>query len=71
LVETPTAAAAANAPGPLPTLELPAVAEVTAPLPKPGTPEPPVDAEALIGRLSELGNVPEALKARLRSKANR
>jgi hypothetical protein len=71
LVETPTAAAAANATGPLPTLELPAVAEVTAPLPKPGTPEPPVDAEALIGRLSELGNVPEALKARLRSKANR
>ena len=70
LVETPTAAAEANATGPLPTIDLPAVAEVTAPLAKPEAPEPPVDAEALIGRLSELGNVPEALKARLRSKSD-
>ncbi len=70
LVETPAAAAAANATGPLPTLDLPVVAEVTAPLPKHVVPEPPVDAEALIGRLSELGNVPEALKARLRSKTD-
>lgn len=71
LVETPSAAAEANATGDLPTIELPAVAEITAPLPKTQDPEPPVDAEALIGRLSELGNVPEALKARLRSKSDR
>ncbi len=65
LVETPAEAAEANAGDPLPALDLPAVVESAPPLPAAPV-EPPVDPEALIDRLSELGNVPDSLKARLR-----
>ncbi len=61
LVETPAAAAAANQPPP-------ALVEASAPDPLPAAPQLS-DPEALIRRLSELGNVPEAMKARLRQSA--
>ncbi|HEY52751.1 MAG TPA: hypothetical protein G4N94_04770 [Caldilineae bacterium] len=57
LVETPVAAAIANAPSFAP--------------PSPTTPPTPsLDPEKLIDQLSALGNVPEAMKARLRNQAN-
>ena len=59
LVETPTAAAIANAPPPP---ETPAPAS---------PPAPPLDPEKLIDQLSALGNVPEAMKARLRDRETR
>jgi hypothetical protein len=58
LVETPVAAAIANAPRP-------------APRPAPtAPPAPSLDPEKLIDQLSALGNVPEAMKARLRNRTS-
>ena len=56
LVEIPTAASTAN------------LASQQPPLPQDTSPpETPIDTEKLITRLSEMGNVPEAMKARLRT----
>ena len=61
LVETPVAAANANTP-PLPVTPPPEA-------PSPATPPaPPPDPEKLIDQLSALGNVPEAMKSRLRDR---
>ncbi|MCO6449985.1 MAG: hypothetical protein J5I90_04280 [Caldilineales bacterium] len=50
----------------IPAMAAPFVSE-SAPTPQPQPlAEPPLDAEKLINRLAEMGNVPEAMKARLR-----
>jgi hypothetical protein len=64
LIETPLAAAMAELPE---TEEMPT--STAAPSPPLFPEEPALDPETLINRLSEVGHMPEALKARLRGRA--